>query len=159
MRNYNKESIRVSLRRRIYIFVSLYSFCDLLSTTYEYKPHILIFGYMTYRPKCSDHRIRSLFFFMYQLSPPLQHLLQINPISYFLHIPEIVPTISKVASNSFKDKISKRPHSLTHIFTQSQMKFIRLPRSFSGVNYYVMRSQHRGVSKIAKKVLFFWGRI
>ena len=114
MRNYNKESLRVSLRRRIYIFVSLYSFCDLLSTTYEYKPHILIFGYMTYRPKCSDHRIRNFFFFMYQLSPPLQHLLQINPSSYFLHIPEIVPTISKVASNSFKDKISKRPQFETH---------------------------------------------
>lgn len=68
---------------------------------------------------------------MYQLSPHLDHLLQIKPISRFLHIPDIVPTISKVALSSFKDKISTIPHFLAHIVTQSQIKFSTAPCSSS----------------------------
>ena len=107
---------------------------------------------MSNHPKSSDHRICKFFFVMYQLSPPLHHLHQINPTSYFLHIPEIVSTIQ---SNSFKDKISTILHFLAHIVTQNRVKFTTIPCSFSYVNYYVMRSRNRGVSKIEKSFIFF----
>ena len=40
--NRTKNQIRVSFERKIYFFVPLTSFRDLLSTTYEYKPYIRI---------------------------------------------------------------------------------------------------------------------
>lgn len=71
--------------------------------------------------QCCEVRIHSV----------LDHLLQIKPISRFLHIPDIVPTISKVALSSFKDKISTIPHFLAHIVTQSQIKYSTAPCSSS----------------------------
>ena len=44
--NRTKNQIRVSFERKIYFFVPLTSFRDLLSTSYENKPYIRIFDHL-----------------------------------------------------------------------------------------------------------------
>ena len=164
--NRTKNQIRVSFGRKIYFFVSWTSFRDFLSTntnlTYGFP---MIFHRLRTNNYCMESIIwltirkvptiasvnSSLLCISYHL--PFHHLHQINPTSYFLHIPEIVSTIE---SNSFKDKISTILHFSAHIVTQNRVKFTTIPCSFSYVNYYVMRSRNRGVSKIEKSLIFFF---
>ena len=164
--NRTKNQIRVSFGRKIYFFVSWTSFRDFLSTntnlTYGFP---MIFHRLRTNNYCMESIIwltipkvptiasvnSSLLCISYHL--PFHHLHQINPTSYFLHIPEIVSTIE---SNSFKDKISTILHFLEHIATQNRVKFTTIPCSFSYVNYYVRRSRNRSVSKIEKSFIFFF---
>ena len=127
--NRTKNQIRVSFGRKIYFFVSWTSFRDFLSTntnlTYGFP---MIFHRLRTNNYCMESIIwltirkvptiasvnSSLLCISYHL--PFHHLHQINPTSYFLHIPEIVSTIE---SNSFKDKISTILHFLEHIVKQN----------------------------------------
>ena len=168
--NRTKNQIRVSFGRKIYFFVSWTSFRDFLSTNTN-----LPYGFpmIFHRLRTNNYCMESIIWLTIRKVPtiasvnssllcisyhlPFHHLHQINPTSYFLHIPEIVSTIE---SNSFKDKISTILHFSAHIVTQNRVKFTTIPCSFSYVNYYVMRSRNRSVSKIEKSFilfLFFWG--
>ena len=156
--NRTKNQIRVSFGRKFYFFVSWTSFRDFLSTntnlTYGFP---MIFHRLRTNNYCMESIIwltirkvptiasvnSSLLCISYHL--PFHHLHQINPTSYFLHIPEIVSTIE---SNSFKDKISTILHFLEHIVTQNRVKFTTIPCS--------RRSRNRSVSKIEKSFIFFF---
>ena len=156
--NRTKNQVRVSFGRKIYFFVSWTSFRDFLSTntnlTYGFP---MIFHRLRTNNYCMESIIwltirkvptiasvnSSLLCISYHL--PFHHLHQINPTSYFLHIPEIVSTIE---SNSFKDKISTILHFLEHIVTQNRVKFTTIPCS--------RRSRNRSVSKIEKSFIFFF---
>ena len=149
--NRTKNQIRVSFGRKFYFFVSWTSFRDFLSTNTN-----LTYGFpmIFHRLRTNDYCMESIIWLTIRKVPtiasvnssllcisyhlPFHHLHQINPTSYFLHIPEIVSTIE---SNSFKDKISTILHFLEHIVTQNRVKFTTIPGSFSYVNYYVRRSR------------------
>ena len=165
--NRTKNQIRVSFGRKIYFFVSWTSFRDFLSTNTN-----LTYGFpmIFHRLGTNNYFMESIIWLTIRKVPtiasvnssllcisyhlPFHHLHQINPTSYFLHIPEIVSTIE---SNSFKDKISTILHFLEHIVTQNRVKFTpAIPCSFSYVNYYVRRSRNRSVSKIEKSFIFFF---
>ena len=156
--NRTKNQIRVSFGRKFYFFVSWTSFRDFLSTNTN-----LTYGFpmIFHRLRTNDYCMESIIWLTIRKVPtiasvnssllcisyhlPFHHLHQINPTSYFLHIPEIVSTIE---SNSFKDKISTILHFLEHIVTQNRVKFTTIPCS--------RRSRNRSVSKIEKSFIFFF---